>query len=105
MFEVFTVVMENVRLWEVALLIFLVWVACHPDILKSIQSVKVGELEIKLHELQAEVSRSRSEIEDLEQELESSRRVFGELLEGFDVSSADNLAPLAGLLKVTPGPR
>lgn len=99
MFEVFTVVMENVRLWEIALLIFLFWLFHHPELVKSIQSIKVGELEIKLHELEAEVSRSRSEIEELEDELESSRLMFGDLLENVDVNAAGDLTPLAGLLK------
>lgn len=99
MFEVFTVVMENVRLWEIALLLFLFWLFRHPELLKSIQSIKVGELEIKLHELEAEVSRSRSEIAELEDELESSRRMFGDLLDNVDVNAAGDLTPLAGLLK------
>lgn len=92
--ELLKLVLENVHLWEVTLLLVVIWAARHPEYLKMIQSIKIGDLEIKMKQLEDEISNRKEEIRELEQEVESNRRMFGDLLEGFDANS-----PLAELAK------
>jgi hypothetical protein len=100
MYELLKLIIEHVDLWEVTLLLVVVWVARHPEHLKFIQSIKVGDLEIKIKQLEQEVSTSKDEIRELEQELENDRRLFGDLLEGFDAHSPlPQLAKKRELLK------
>lgn len=100
MFELLKTLIEHVALWEIVLLMVVIWLGRHPEHLKLIQSIKVGDLEIKIQQLQQEVSSSKEEIRVLEQELESDRRLFGELLEGFDANSPlPELAKMRELLK------
>lgn len=87
MLELLKLLIENIDLWEVVLLLVVIWLARHPEHFRLIQSIKVGDLEIKLQQLEAEVSSSKEEIRELEQELENNRRLFGDLLEGFDAHS------------------
>ncbi len=87
MFELLKIIIENVNLWEIILLLVIIWVGRHPEYLKLIQSIKVGDLEIKIKQLEEEVSSSKDEIRVLEQELENDRRLFGDLLEGFDAQT------------------
>lgn len=87
MFEITKLIIENVELWEVTLLFVVIWLGRHPEHLKLIQSIKVGDLEIKIKQLEEEVSNSKDEIRELEQELENDRRLFGDLLDGFNANS------------------
>lgn len=100
MFDLLKIIIENVDLWEVILLLVVIWLGRHPEYLKLIQSIKIGDLEIKIKQLEEEVSSSKDEIHVLEQELENSRRLFGDLLEGFDAhSTVSELARSRELLK------
>ena len=100
MLEVLKLVLENVHLWELTLLLVVIWMGRHPEYLKMIQSIKVGDLEIKIKQLEQEVSSRKEEIRELEEELESDRRLFGDLLEGFDANlPPSQLAKTRELLK------
>ncbi|MCF8150056.1 MAG: hypothetical protein K9K30_09270 [Burkholderiaceae bacterium] len=104
MFELLSLIFQNVHLWEVTLLVVVVWAGRHPEHLKLIQSIKIGDMEIKLKQLEAQVSNSKTEmqeqIHELEQEIEGEKRLFGDLLQGFDVHSPlHELAKTRDLLK------
>ena len=83
---------ENIALWEIMLFVVLIWLARQPDLLKRISHFKFGGLEIEMQALKNEVESSQSQLEELETELQHERRLFGELLDGFDAN-----APLAEL--------
>lgn len=100
MFEITKLLIEHVHLWEVTILLCVIWLWLNPEYLKMIQSIKVGDLEIKLKELEKEFNERKEEIQDLESEIENNRRLFGNLLDGFEAnSSLEKLAKTRELLK------
>lgn len=104
MFELLRLVLENVHLWEITLLIVVILVGRHPEHLRLVQSIKVGDMEIKLKQLEQQLSTGQAvmqeQIQELEQELEGDKRLFGDLIQGFDVNSPlQELAKTKDLLK------
>ncbi|WP_434362381.1 hypothetical protein NF212_19110 [Parasalinivibrio latis] len=99
-FDYAKLILENVAVWEVVLVIGLIWIWRQPELLKKITCLKIGELEIELQQLREEVNQSKETIQELEENLESEKRLFGELLESFNPEAPlSELAPTRDLLK------
>ena len=100
MIDLLKTLIENVSLWEITLLLCVLWVGKNPQYLKMIGTIKVGDLEIKMREMEKELANRKDQIEELEQEIENDRRLFGTLLDGFDANaSLDELAKTRDLIK------
>lgn len=78
MYQYVELIVQN--LWQLIAVGIVAWVWRHPEILQRVESLKVGEIEVKLQELE-------SEIETLESEIEQERQVFRDIIQGFDPSA------------------
>lgn len=87
--EIVAEFLKNISLWEITLLIIVVYIFFRPDLIDRITKLKIGNVEVALSELKKEVAKGNEKISELESEIEYEKRQFEELLEGF---SAD--APL-----------
>lgn len=85
--EILYKIIENVSLWEVVLLIVVVYIIFHPELINRISKFKVGEFEIELIELKKEVQEGNEKILELESELENEKRRFEELIDNIDANA------------------
>jgi len=88
-------IIENVSLWEVVLLLIVIYLMFRPDLINRISKFKVGDFEIELSELKREIQEGNEKIIELESELENEKRQFEELMDNFDAN-----APLSQLANI-----
>lgn len=93
--EVIKLIFENTSLWEVVMLLIVIYLFARPKLIDRISKFKVGDFEIELRELKKEVAKGQERITELESEIENEKRQFQELLESFDAN-----APLRELSSV-----
>lgn len=88
--EILRMVIENVSLWEVVLLLIVIYLMFRPDLINRISKFKVGDFEIELRELKREIQEGNEKIIELESELENEKRQFEELMDNFDPNAPLN---------------
>ena len=93
--EILKLILENVSLWEVVLLLVVIFLISRPDLINRISILKFGEFEIQLNKLKKEIHEGNEKILELESELENEKRQFEELMDNFDAN-----APLSQLATV-----
>jgi hypothetical protein len=93
--EILKTIIENVSLWEVVLLLVVIYLMLRPDLINRISKFKVFDFEIELSELKKEIQEGNEKIIELESELENEKRQFEELMDNFDAN-----APLSQLVTV-----
>lgn len=93
--EILYKIIEYVSLWEVVLLIVVVYLMFRPDLINRISKLKVGDFEIQLNELKKEIHEGNEKILELESELENEKRQFEELMDNIDAN-----APLSQLATI-----
>lgn len=91
----FEKMVEQSHLWEVGLIIVVLYLIINPSILKAISKIKVGDLEIEIQNLKGVIAEGEFKINELESEIEGERRRFEDLLEKIDPNT--NLAGIAGI--------
>lgn len=81
-------ILTNSSLWEMIAFIVVAYILIFDrKLLRSITRIKVGDLEVELKTLKKEVASGRAELEELESELETERRLFDDIIETFDPNS------------------
>ena len=103
-FDYLKLFVENVSIWEIVLVGIIIWFVLKPDTLSGflsrITKLKIGDLEVELEKLRAEVAESKTEIKVLENELERGLSTFDDVLEQFDANApVAKLAPVSEALK------
>ncbi len=86
--DIFLKILENTSLWEVVVLIIVVYFLFQPEIIKNITRLKIGDFEVELKTLKDEVKKGSEKITELESELKSDRKLLDELRESFDPNAA-----------------
>lgn len=77
-------ILDNSSLWEVTVLVVVLYFLFQPSLLKTITRLKIGDLEIELNALKEQVTKGEEHISELEAELENERRLFEDLIDNFD---------------------
>lgn len=88
--EILYKIIENVSLWEIVLLLVVVYLMRRPELINRISKFKVGDFEIELIELKKEIQEGTEKILELESELENEKRQFEELMENIDATGPLN---------------
>lgn len=86
--EIFTKIIENVSLWEVVLLLVILYFMFKPDMINRISKFKVGEFEIELRELKEQVQQGHERITELESEIENNKKQFQSIINNFDANAS-----------------
>lgn len=86
--QILTKILENTSLWEIMLLVTLVYLLSNPEFRKRIKVIKFGDFELQLENLKEEIKKDREKIAELEEEIESDRRLFEDILSSFDPNSS-----------------
>jgi len=84
--EILSEILKNTSLWEVVMLLVVIYLLFRPDLINRITKFKVGDFELELSELKKEVAKGTEKIAELETELEHEKRQFEELLDSFDAN-------------------
>lgn len=93
--EYFRIFMENVSAWPVLAAIVLIWLMLNPAILERITSLKVGNVEVQLKEMQ-------EHIEELENELSRQEQKFLDDIDNIDANaSVSDLGEVRAALKAS----
>lgn len=85
--EIVNKIVENTSLWEVVALIIVIYLIFRPDLINRITKFKVGDFEFELSELKKEIEIGKDKINELQEELESEKRLFEEVLNKFDANA------------------
>lgn len=88
--NIITEILKNTSLWEVIVLIIVLYLMLRPKLINRITRFKVGDFEVELSELKKEVKKGTEKILELESELEYEKRQFEDLLESFDANAPLN---------------
>lgn len=100
MMEIVLKILENTSLWEVILLLIVVYVMFRPGIVNRITRFRVGDFELELSEIKKEIQEGKEKISELQSEIENEKKRFEELLYKFDANASLNeLAPVRQALK------
>lgn len=84
--EILSEILKNTSLWEVIMLLVVIYLLFRPDLINRITKFKVGDFEVELSELKKEIAKGNEKITELETELEHEKRQFEELLDSFDAN-------------------
>jgi hypothetical protein len=90
--EIIDKIINPISMWEIVVFIVVVFVIRHPDLLKRITKLKIGDFEMELSKLKKDFEMSQEKITELEEDLGDSNRQFQELLIEFNAD-----APLSQL--------
>ena len=77
--EVLNRILDNTDLWEVVLLIVIIYLLFKPDLVKRITKFKIGEFEVELGEIKQKIAESNEKISELESEIEYQKREFEDI--------------------------
>ncbi|WP_156152368.1 hypothetical protein [Flammeovirga sp. OC4] len=88
-------ILKNTSLWEVVMLLVVVYLLFRPDLINRITKFKIGDFELELSEMKKEIAKGNEMIIELETELENEKRQFEELLDSFDAN-----VPLSNLKSI-----
>ena len=83
-------ILESSSLWEFIASFILVYIFVNPEIRKSITRLKFGSFELELKSLREEIAKGNDKIAELESDIESDRRFFEDVLDGFDPNAPVN---------------
>ena len=83
-------ILESSSLWEFIASFILVYIFVNPEIRKSITKLKFGSFELELKSLREEIEKGNDKIAELESDIESDRRFFEDVLDGFDPNAPVN---------------
>lgn len=82
--EILTKILGNTSLWEILLLVALLYLFSNPEFRKRIKVIKYGDFELQLESLKEEIQKDREKIAELKEEVENDRRLFEDILNSFD---------------------
>lgn len=85
--EIIRTILGNTSLWEITLLLTVVYLMLKPEILRSITKLKIGDIEVELSSLKKEVQKGKDKINELEFEMKNDRKILDDLQKSFDASA------------------
>lgn len=88
--DIVSEILKNTSLWEVVMLLIVIYLLFRPDLINRITKLEVGKFKVELSELKKEVVKGNEKISELEFELEHERRQFEELLDSFNPNTSLN---------------
>jgi len=98
--EIITKILGNTSIWEITVLIVVIYFLFKPDLLKNITKFKIGDIEVELNTLKEEVKKGTDKINVLESELKNDRQLLDELRDSFDPdASVSELGEARKLIK------
>jgi hypothetical protein len=85
---ILTEILGNTSPWEILLFLVVIYLFSKPNFRNRITKIKFGEFELELEALRNEVQKGTEKIAELEDEVESDKRLFEDILDSFDPNSS-----------------